>query len=739
VLAAATFLWLAPGHGWQRTLVAGLAACVLVGVSWAVSALLLARLADEELAPSLGRALWCLSPLVLLGVSRFRFLRDAPQLPGRIAVAVASLIVLAHLWALCRHPLSRRRLMATGKALMPFWPLGVLLVATLGTMLYVKQRTLEPGRTPLRHPLWEISLFSPGPHDWLVRFNDAAGHSIYPGAVAMVLAAIGVLFWAPNPRAGQGASSRRWIALLASIFLLAEILSLGPHGAPLPLYRWLYDGLPYFGLMRQTSKFQVLAFFTLALLAAVGGRKLTDAYTGNRWGSICIALLPIAGVVLDYWPARPVGISLLATENRVYRALSEATDGSVVYVPIWPGDSSWSSLYEFGTTLTRRPMINGYLPLVSRRYVDEVYWPLDHLNRGELTESEYARLRALGVRFLVLDQGAFPSKVSAFPSGFTLARLRSSPYVNQRLADPPLTLFALRSAPGQPSDSLPTTPHGLFFQAARTPRQVGEVVDDREASAGHAVRAARGSGLDRGRYLLFGAKAGLPRGRFRILFRLRGRGPADRVLARIEAVTDQGSRAIAIRPLTGSDLSGRYEDHELILSLDRPEYVEFRVAWLGNGEVAVDYLYGLFADQEDPQRIFRSGDFSFDRGPYRRYAPGEYLVRFRTRVARVTGAPLVRFAVVTAHDEGVLSSCVRRGLDFEAPGIETELVLPFRLDALRVLEFRIEALAPGVSVDQITVTSRDPGHDAGYEQAHPPDTCLSGAPASVDNKIRPIG
>jgi hypothetical protein len=342
--------------------------------------------------------------------------------------------------------------------------------------------------------------------------------------------------------------------------------------------------------------------------------------------------------------------------------------------------------------------------MASRRYVEEVYWPLDHLNRGEVTDREYARLLGLGVRFVVLDRGAFPSKVSPFPSGFTLARLRTSPYLDLVAEDGPLWLFALRQTPGPAPAALPTSAQGIFFEAERLPRGPARVVNDPHASWNHAVRNGEDPSA-RGGFLVWGAKSGLPRGRFHVLFRIRGGGPTDVPVARIEAVADGGRRTLASRLLTGRDLSAEYQDYDLPLALDGPEWVEFRVFWAGRGEVEIDYIYGRFANQSDPPRLLRNDDLAFESGPFRRLPPGAYLLHFRAHVERPINAPVAHLRVVTAHERALLASRLVHGRELGRPGEHPDVALPLRLEAARVVELLVDFLTPGVSVEQIALTS----------------------------------
>jgi hypothetical protein len=355
---------------------------------------------------------------------------------------------------------------------------------------------------------------------------------------------------------------------------------------------------------------------------------------------------------------------------------------------------------------------------------------LDHVNRGEITESEYELLKKLGVTHVVLDRGAFPTKVSPFPSGLTLSRLETSPYLEPVAADNPLWLFRLRNHPRPvPATSLPTSPQGLFFEAEWMHRRVGRVVPDGAASGGAAAGVAQGEAP--ANHLVFGAHTGLPRGRYRVVFRIKGGGPPEEVLAGIEVAADEGRVSLAWLDLRGRDLAEAYGDRTLDLTLAHPRTVEFRVYWTGRGHVVVDYIYATFADQEDPQRVYSAealshglllrrgptatgwvtfvdpGRTSRDHllaGPYRRYPAGRYRVRFRVAVEESSSPPQVWLAVAEGHRRTILSERRVRPAEFRGSGAPEDLELLFEVTRPTVIELlaRYEG-GGGFILDQILV------------------------------------
>jgi hypothetical protein len=116
-------------------------------------------------------------------------------------------------------------------------------------------------------------------------------------------------------------------------------------------------------------------------------------------------------VAVEYHPWRPTGISVLPGGGPEFET-SRAASPRALWVPFWPGDSSYSGLYLYATTLTRIPMLNGYSAWLDRSYLTDLCRPLESVNLGIIGEAEAGVLRRYGVRQVILHRDAFPLKVS---------------------------------------------------------------------------------------------------------------------------------------------------------------------------------------------------------------------------------------------------------------------------------------------------------------------------------------
>ena len=102
-----------------------------------------------------------------------------------------------------------------------------------------------------------------------------------------------------------------------------------------------------------------------------------------------------------------------------------------VCLPLWPGDSHYSSLYEYGALSSRIRLVNGYAPAVPGDYYEGVFSKLSSLNQGVLDENQRQFLTSIGVNLIIFHEQPYPSKVSPFPSSVALRLLRGNPALRE--------------------------------------------------------------------------------------------------------------------------------------------------------------------------------------------------------------------------------------------------------------------------------------------------------------------
>jgi len=438
------------------------------------------------------------------------------------------------------------------------WPFALGLAAAFALLLELKANSLNASAAAAGRSFREVILFSPRPADFL----DRAGPSpVYPGVVALALAAAGL--WASTGRA------------LALVAALAAVLTLGSHAPQgLPLYRIAFELVPFFSMIRQSTKFFAVGGLALSLAAGVGFDRL-QAAIGERPRRLVFAAA-LAALLVDYSAVLPVGLSAMPEHNRAYSIVAERGQGTnLLELPLWPGDSHYSSIYLYWALQTKVPAVNGYNPTVFRDYIDRVDHPLEAMNLGEMTEAQYRLMRDLGVKLVTLHSEVFPPKVSPFPYRFTLSAMKRNPNLEYLDEDQGVFLFALKDGEYRPFDGATPSPLGVFFEA-ETLLGFATRIADPGASGGIFVR---GEATQPPLPVVFGPHRTFPRGRYRVRFRTSGTG-------RIE-VTARGARELLA---SGPVASSSFADAMLDFELDEPKSLEFRAWPAETGTLDVDWL-----------------------------------------------------------------------------------------------------------------------------------------------------
>ena len=412
--------------------------------------------------------------------------------------------------------------------------------------------------------------------------------------VALALAVLAVVALSRQRPAGM----RRMLWIFAPLLVAGIIVSLGPRLEALPLFEVAFHLVPSWNFIRQPAKAQVLVALALAVLGGVGADALTRRRGRVLRGAVALGLGLL--VAADYHPWRPAGISGLPGGGPEFATI-RAEGPRALWIPFWPGDSAYSGLYLYATTLTRVPMLNGYSAWLDRSFLTDVYRPLEAVNLGVVGEAEAQVLRRYGVRQVILDRDAFPLKVSAFGPALTLAHLRASPYldpVETPAGDWTLRVFRVRETPrAVPPAPPPTSPLGIFWEAESLGRDTGRVADDPDASNGRVSLATEPRGPAGVRHVRPVPAA--PAGRLPRPVPAEGRGQPggspDHHAGRAHDPRSQPEFYLA---------DGAFVEVPASFTLTAPTQIEYRARWDGQGWVAVDSVTVAFAAEPDPASLF---------------------------------------------------------------------------------------------------------------------------------------
>ncbi len=243
---------------------------------------------------------------------------------------------------------------------------------------------------------------------WMLPLIGTWREVLLPGFVTLGLATV-ALAAAARPTAGPrlpGGRSTVWFyAVLAGLSLWA---SLGPDAG---LYRWLYDTLPVFALLRAPARFGVLVTLALAVLAGIGVAWLARAPDGSvRWRTVAavgIAALASSTVgALPLFDAPPV--------NVVYRRLAGLPRAPLAEFPYFAGraDLSRHTRYMLMSTYHWQPLVNGYSDYIPADVREDM--PKLATFPGP---AAWTVLRARHVRYVVVHWNIYPDEAARLRQG----------------------------------------------------------------------------------------------------------------------------------------------------------------------------------------------------------------------------------------------------------------------------------------------------------------------------------
>lgn len=355
---------------------------------------------------------------------------------------------------------------AARRVLLPLLPFALLAAAALAVSALMKSHlagsVMAAGRT-----ISEISSYSPSAAGLVSTARAGMANHAYFGiplfALLAALLALGVAaLFRRDPARRHSPGSILSIALLVAAVATVILLALGAHapfsGFPIRAARRL---IPEYTMIRQTVKIYCLLPTLLAPLLALllGPLFRAGPRPAIRLASLALVAALSAWTVLQAFAQTSPGFCRLPRTNPAYAAVADddpANAGRPAHalaLPLWPGDSHWTSLYEYAVMLSRVRLVNGYAPAVPAGYLQDIFKKYESLNQGIASDDQLDGLLTLGVRHLILHANAFPEQVSPFPAAATLRALTAHP----RLA--PLAddgqIFAFRILPKHPIEHTP--------------------------------------------------------------------------------------------------------------------------------------------------------------------------------------------------------------------------------------------------------------------------------------------
>lgn len=320
------------------------------------------------------------------------------------------------------------------------WPVAIGLVAAYAYSRHLARYIAGSEHMAEGRSMREVALYSPTLRNLLSLNIVENDHGVYMGYAWMVLALAAGLF--VLGRAVRGGAwkplcvAAAWAVLLFGLYALA-LGANGPRGGA--LYVLARRLLPPLQMIRQPARFLTLAPTLIPVMLAAVSAPLF-LHLKQRTGRIVLGVFA-AVMTIEYARHTQAELCLLDPEQGAYAAVRKDherrsdTPVRAMAIPLWPGDSHWSSLYQYYSTLYRIRMLNGYSPVVEQDYYRDVFERFRSMNAGVISDDQLDALLAWDIRYVLLHEDAFPEIVSPFPVAHTLNRLAGHPRLDMLARD----------------------------------------------------------------------------------------------------------------------------------------------------------------------------------------------------------------------------------------------------------------------------------------------------------------
>jgi hypothetical protein len=211
---------------------------------------------------------------------------------------------------------------------------------------------------------------------------------LFPGAVVVVLAVLGVAARRHRPEA------RRVVPAYLALSLLAAWASFGPAAG---LYGVLNGVVPGMGLLRAPARFGIVATFGLAVVAGFGAARLERA---RPWLAAVLVLVTAAelGVRTERWGWPSWPLQTTAQLSPAYARLATLSRAPLVEFPFpyVATDFHNHAHAMYWSTYHWQPLVNGYSDVIPPDFV-EIALPIN----GFPDEASFAIMQDRQVRYVL--------------------------------------------------------------------------------------------------------------------------------------------------------------------------------------------------------------------------------------------------------------------------------------------------------------------------------------------------
>jgi len=387
------------------------------------------------------------------------------------------------------------------------------------------------------------------------------------------------------------------------------------------IYKILFNYIPFFRYQRVPSRLLIVSFFSLSILIGLFISDIQQAINkklSRKFGNLIflgIALL----ILIDYHSFKPIGLTELR-KSTVYGSIkNNISNGLLLEIPLWPGDSHYSSLYEYYITKDQIKRVNGYSPIVSRKYIEKIFKPLENLNLGVMGDREYHILKDIHVDYLTVhnnidvfrpkvasnyfsDQKSFPPlwvSHKEYDPYWTARRLMNSKYVTFVEKDKykGIYLFKLVQDIENNKNSSGIYQYPMSIDAINLGRKTGSIVYDQLRSKDVILGNLNKDNAD---VLTYGPYWILREGGFKAVFRIKNDNiQINQPVVQIQVSSPKfiNNRFVSEEILKKRDIKGNefisdkvYQDFEIDFSIQSKSTTEFRTIYYKQSNIWIDKI-----------------------------------------------------------------------------------------------------------------------------------------------------
>ncbi|MDD5678644.1 MAG: hypothetical protein PHW60_11765 [Kiritimatiellae bacterium] len=418
--------------------------------------------------------------------------------------------LIAPAWCLFAYWYHRNRLIPTWREFkrlcIAVLPLLGFLVLILFQAYFMQRGLADTALARQGRNASEVWLSSPKLSGAVTRDIANPACVIYAGWSLLGLLGAGLLaFLARCTRREVFANRRAWglvLLLLGITVIIFLAAGMNNPGGPRAWHRLTHLLSPY-AMIRNPTKIYCLLPAVAAVAATLALNHLFAFLPRRGMRRVILGLLALL-LLVDFKGMVQPTICLLDRRQAAYEAIArDARDhgrrAHLLALPLWPGDSHFTSVNQYYAALYRLRMVNGYRPTVRKKYSDDIFLRFQSFNRGAISDAQLDNLQARGIAYIVLHEDLFPEKVSPFPVGATLQALQAHPRLAfLQHAETVWSFRILRSGETKPPASVPVISCPVYFPARRWElERYGNpalaVVPDPECSGKGFLRLAPGA------------------------------------------------------------------------------------------------------------------------------------------------------------------------------------------------------------------------------------------------------